>query len=242
MRQPALAALLLVPALRALAGPPYLNDDPATTPAGHYEVYLFAAGADSAHGQGGAIGVDFNFGAAPDLQLTAVLPYEWDDPAGAPGLRGLSNIELAAKYRFLHQSAAGVDVALFPRLFLPSASHQVGERHAALLLPVWLQRSGERWASFGGGGCELHPGQGTRHVCMAGWAVTWQVTGNLQMGAELQHATPDAAGARASTALGLGLTYDLGERWHMLASAGPGIQNTAVTARTQWYAAFLLTL
>ncbi|MFO1402393.1 MAG: hypothetical protein U1F30_14480 [Steroidobacteraceae bacterium] len=242
MRTAPTAATLALLAAAAHAGPPYQTDDPQPTPAGHYEVYFFAAGASAHDGHGGTAGIDFNYGAAPDLQLTAVLPYAWDDPAGAPTARGLAGIELAAKYRFIHQADAGLDVAVFPRLILPAIERSPGERHASLLLPVWLQRSGERWSAFGGGGCALHRGGDARDTCMLGLAASWQATSRLQLGAEIHHETPAERGAYARTGLGFGLGYDLGERWHLLAAAGPGIQNRMSTDRTQWYASCLLTL
>ena len=84
-------------------------------------------------GTSGAGGIDFNYGGAPDLQLTAVVPLEYDSRAGGPET-GIGNIELAAKYRFLHQDDFGWDVAVFPRVFLPSASAQC--RRPACLVPA----------------------------------------------------------------------------------------------------------
>ncbi len=103
----------------AFAGPPYVTDDPEPTDFGHYEIYAFAGGTSARDGSGGAGGIDFNYGAAPDLQLTAVLPLAWDSPNAGGASAGLGNVELAAKYKFLHQDDVGVDVAFFPRVFLP---------------------------------------------------------------------------------------------------------------------------
>jgi hypothetical protein len=58
----------------------------------------------------------------PDLQLTAVAPVAYNSPAVGSAVAGLGNVELAAKYRFLHQSEIGWDIAVFPRVFLPSGS------------------------------------------------------------------------------------------------------------------------
>jgi hypothetical protein len=41
--------------------------------------------------------------------------------------------------------------------------------------------------------------------------------------------------------IGFGASYDLSERFHLMASAGPGIQNAKVTNQTSWYAALLFT-
>jgi hypothetical protein len=132
----AIAAALL--SLPALAGPPYITDDPEPTDTGHYEIYFFAEGASARDGRDGSAGIDFNYGAADDLQLTATLPFAWTAPRVGGDATGLGNVELAAKYRFLHHRDAGVDMAFFPRVFLPVGS-AVGENHASLLLPLWLQ-------------------------------------------------------------------------------------------------------
>jgi hypothetical protein len=236
-----LIAALASSAIPAFAGPPYVTDDPEPTDLGHYEIYAFAGGSSARDGSGGAGGIDFNYGAAPDLQLTAVLPLAWDSPNGGGGSAGLGNIELAAKYKFLHQDDVGVDVAFFPRIFLPAGSSAVGERHASLLLPLWIGRSWGVWSTFGGGGCTLNRGGDSQDFCQLGWALTNQVTPSLQIGAEIYHQSADMRGGRASTGLGFGATYDLSENFHLMASAGPGIQNAAETGEVSWYVAMLMT-
>lgn len=225
----------------AIAGPPYLSDDPEPTDFKHYEIYLFATDTRTRDGTSGAGGVDFNYGATPDLQLTAVFPVAHDSPTRARSVAGLGNIELAAKYRFLHRSDLGWDIAVFPRFFLPSVSSQVGERHSSLLLPVWLERDWDQWSTFGGGGCVINRGGISQDFCMAGWALTRQVVPKLQLGAEIVHQTPDTEGGRTSTSVDVGLRYDMNENYHLLASTGPGLQNAAETDRYAWYASLLFT-
>ncbi len=134
-RLPIYAVLLLRIATPAIAGPPYMTDDTEPTDYRHFEIYTFSNGTLTKDGTSGEAGIDFNYGGAPNLQLTAVLPAGYDFATASPTMAGLSNIELAAKYRFLTQDVAGVDVAFFPRVFLPSASSALGQQHASLLLP-----------------------------------------------------------------------------------------------------------
>jgi hypothetical protein len=236
----ALAALTLL-APPVFAGPPYVTDDPTPTEYRHTENYLFTGGASVRNGWRGTAGIDLNYGAAPDLQLSAMLPFAWSTTDGGPRASSLGNIEIAAKYRFLHQDEAGLDVAFFPRVFLPAGSAAVGERNSSLLLPLWIGRSGERWSSFGGGGCAIHRGGDAKDFCLLGWAVTAQVTHAVQIGAELYHQTADTRGTDASTGLGVGFIVDLNEHLHLLASAGPGLQHHATTDQAAWYAALRLT-
>jgi hypothetical protein len=147
-------ALLLGSAASAIAGPPYLTDDPEPTDYGHYEIYTFSNGTATRDGSSGESGIDFNYGAAPNLQLTATLPAGYSVSGSGPLMASLGNIEFAAKYRFLTQQNAGLDVSVFPRVFLPSASSSAGEQHASLLLPVWMENDWGEWSAFGGGGCE----------------------------------------------------------------------------------------
>ena len=228
------AALVSLP---AMAGPPFLTDDPETPDAGHYEVYAFSQGSRSQEGTSGEAGIDFNYGAAPDWQLTAVLPVAYDEQ----NHKVLGNIELAVKYRFLHQEKNGVDVGILPRVFLPSVSDRVGAQHAALLIPLWAQKDFEAWSVFGGGGCVLNHSGADRNYCLAGIALTRDINSRLHVGGEIFHQTADVAGGKSSTALGGGITYDLSANYHLLAYWGPGIQNRQEAVRSNWYGAALFT-
>jgi hypothetical protein len=223
------------------AGPPYVTDDPEPTDYQHFEIYAFGQGTDTRNGDASSAGIDFNYGAAPDLQLTAVMPVEFDSAPSGRMATGLGNIELAAKYRFLHQDDFGWDVSVFPRLFLPSASASVGDHHALLLLPVWVGKDWGAWSTFGGGECAIDNGGGSKDYCLIGWALTRQVLPDLQIGAEIYHQTADSRGGRATTGVGGGIRYDLSDHYHFLAYAGPGIQNAAQTNRMSWYTAILFT-
>jgi Putative MetA-pathway of phenol degradation len=234
-------AILLGVVSPAIAGPPYKSDDPEATDYRHFEIYTFSNGTVTRDGTSGEAGIDFNYGAAPNLQLTAVLPAGFAFAAGSPTVTALSNIEVAAKYRFLTQDIAGFDVAVFPRLFLPSASSAIGERHASLLLPIWLERDWGQWSAFGGGGCEINRGGSSQDFCEMGLAITRQIVPNLQLGLEIFHQTPDTQSGVATTSLGVGVRYDLNDNFHLLGYLGRGIQNVEQTDQFNWYTSILFT-
>jgi hypothetical protein len=165
-------ALVLL-AQPAIAGPPFVSDDPEPTPYRHFEIYTFNNGTSTRDGTAGEVGIDFNYGAAPDLQLTATLPAGYDHTAGGGTNVGMSNVEFAAKYRFLHQDTFGLDVAVFPRVFLPSGSNRIGDNHVSLLLPVWVEKDWKGgWSAFGGGGCVVSE-IGAADSCEAGAVLTY---------------------------------------------------------------------
>jgi len=225
----------------AIAGPPFVSDDPEPTDTGHFEIYTFNNGTNTRSGTSGESGIDFNYGAAPNLQLTATVPSGYSDTMGGGTQLGLGNVELAAKYRFLHQDTFGLDVSVFPRVFLPSGSATIGDNHVSLLLPVWVQKDfSKEWSAFGGGGCTFNE-ISAADFCQAGAVLTYQLLPKLQIGGELFHQTADRQGTPASTSLGIGWRYDVSDNYHLLGYVRRGIENTDETDRYSWYASVLFT-
>jgi len=232
---------LLVSVPQAHAGPPYVTDDPETTDYRHLEAYLFASATSTRDGTNGAAGIDFNYGAGPDLQLTLVAPVAQEKPNQSQSASGPGNIELAAKVRLEHQARIGWDVSVFPRVFLPSASRRVGDQHGSYLLPMWVERDWGPWSTFGGGGYVINRGGDSRNYTLLAWAVTRQVLPRLQVGVELFHRSADTRGGLSSTGLNAGMRCDLSNHYHLLGSLGPGIQNASATNEYSWYLALLFT-
>ncbi|HWF00295.1 MAG TPA: hypothetical protein VG248_10905 [Caulobacteraceae bacterium] len=224
----AVRGLWLVIALAAApahAGPPYLTDDPAPTDTSHWEIYNYVQGLGDPAGLGGEGGLDLNYGAAKDLQLTAVLPLAWQNPNGGlgSGLRaGPGTIELAAKYRFLHQSAGSwtPDVSVFPRFFVPTVA-RFGTGRLDLLLPVWGQKDFGKWSVFAGGGYQIDPGAGQMNFWQGGIALDRQVTHAFHLGAELFSAGRASLTTSGYTTLDFASTLRLTPHWSLLASSGP---------------------
>ena len=233
-------ALVLL-AQPAVAGPPFVSDDPEPTPYRQFEIYTFNNGTNTRDGTGGEAGIDFNYGATPDLQLTATLPAGYDQSAGAGIDVGMSNVELAAKYRFLHQSTFGLDVAVFPRVFLPSGSNRIGDNHVSLLLPLWVEKDWKGgWSAFGGGGCVVNEIR-SADFCEAGAVLAYQFLPKLQIGAEVFHQTATSDGTPATSSVGVGWRYDLNESFHLLGYVRRGIENANETDRYSWYSSILFT-
>jgi len=242
MRALPCAGLVLALLTRAaVAGPPYVSDDPEPTDYQHFEIYTFNSGTTTRDGTAGETGIDFNYGATTDLQLTATLPAGFERPAGGRTSFGMSNVELAAKYRFLHQDTFGLDVSVFPRIFLPTGSNGIGDNHVSLLLPVWIQKDWSGgWSAFGGGGCTVG-GRRAVDFCQVGGVLTYELLGELQIGTELFHQSVDASGTPAATSVGVGWRYDLNDNYHLLGYVRRGIENTSETDQYSWYASVLFT-
>ena len=218
------AALLAAPTA-VWAGPPFLTDDPEPTETGHWEIYgpLIEAEGKGADYQGSA-GVELNYGAAPGLQITVGIPVDFvHDAAGASW--GAGDLRVSAKYRFYHDEKAGLSIAAFPGITIPTASNGMGAGRVTALLPIWIQKDSGKWSVFGGGGYAINPGPGNRNYLTGGIAVSRQVTERLLIGVEADCHGADIVGGNAATSLGLGAIYQLKAPFRLLASGGPTFED-----------------
>jgi len=219
----AFAALLWPNA--AQAGPPFLTDDPEPTDTGHWEIYapLFEADGSGQEFEG-ALGAEINYGAAEGVQVTIGLPAAYRHDARGWHW-GAGDLEASVKYRFYLNERAGLQIAIFPGVTLPTARHGFGAGHVTALLPVWAQKDFGPWSVFGGGGYAINPGAGNRNYGTAGVALTRRFGERLLLGIEADRQGPDVVGGRASTSLGAGMIYDLPGPFRLLASGGPTFED-----------------
>ena len=241
LRGAALIALALaVLTSPAAAGPPFLTDDPVPTPLGQWEVYGFsAATAVDGDTAGTLIGTEVNNGAAPGLMLHIVVPMGFDAASGH-GLRaGPGDIELGAKLRIVDadESDWWPQIATFPLIEVPvgSARRGLGGGKFREYIPIWMQKDFGRWTTYGGGGYWINPGPGNRNYWFAGWLLQRQVTDRLALGAELFHQTADTLAGHDTTGFNAGGQYDFSDHYHLLFSAGKGLQNAADSNRASYY-------
>ena len=220
-------AALKLAATPAIAGPPFITDDPEPVELGHWEAYAFSSGAI---GQGDASGwgpsVEVNYGAAPNLQLHLIANLAYDSPSGEQTRFGPGDTELGVKYRFI---TPGKDdwfpqVGVFPLVEIPTgdARRGLGAGYTQVFLPVWIQKDFGKWTTYGGGGYWINPGPGNRDYWYAGWLLQRQVTEKLALGVEVFHTTSSMVGRSGATGFNVGGVYDFTEHYHLLFSAGQG--------------------
>jgi hypothetical protein len=193
----------------AAAGPPFQTDDPEPVPLHHYEAYAFGV-LDRAGGttflQTPAF--EFNVGAAPNLQLHAVVPMVYESAGGA---FGIGDVELGAKYRFVQETSGRPQIGVFPMLELPTGDGARGLGNGRLWarLPVWLQKSVGPWTSFGGVGYEVNHAPGMKDSLFGGWLLQRTLCARLILGGEIFSQQAQAVGGRGTTFVDGGGYLDL---------------------------------
>jgi hypothetical protein len=237
----ALASIVAAGGLAAplRAGPPYVTDDPEPTDTGKWENYGFVAGTGVARGIVGSAGFDINYGAAPRLQASVVIGLDYRRDRGARLQAGIADTEIGLKYKLLDRARDGapVDLAIFPKLDLPTAGRRFGSGRVGAQVPVWAERDLGAWSLFGGGGLAINPGRGNRDFGFAGIAVTRRVTSALSLGGEAYTQGADTVGGRSTAGLGLGATWAVAGHWSIIGSGGPIVAHSDTTGRYAFYVA-----
>ncbi len=224
--------------LSAIAGPPYLTDDPEPTDYQHWENYLYTSGVSG----GGAYNISgpaagINYGPLPDTQFSASIPLVSVGGGGTSAATGLGDIQLSVKYRFLHETNGWPQLAFFPAVNFPTgdANRGLGNGRAWYQLPLWLQKSFGAWTVDAGGGAALNSAPGTRDYAYGGWLVQRDLSEHLSLGGEVYAQGPDLANDDGYVALNFGGIYRFNEHYSLLASAGHSFVGDE---HLLWYFAF----
>lgn len=207
-------ALLFAGALQpALAGPPFLTDDPAPIPYRHKEFYLFSTYDKAADGTSvQAPSIEFNYGFAPDFMLHVVLPYTLFSPDMGPVGRGLGDTELGVMYQFVHETATTPAIGTFPFIEVPTgnAARGTGNGQVWYRIPVWASKRFGFWTLTGGGGYVINHAPGARNYGFGGVLVQRPVGSRLTLGGEMFTQQADSEDGAGSTFVTFGGYYGMG--------------------------------
>jgi hypothetical protein len=216
---------LLSPA--ALAGPPFVTDDPEPVEYQHWEVYIASIHAQDRDGTSGTgPHVEINYGALPNVQVHLITPFAYDHPTHGTTHYGYGDTELGVKYRFVRETPSRPQIGIFPLVEVPtgSSSQGLGNGHLQMFIPVWVQKSWGPWTTYGGGGYWRTPGAGNKDWWLTGWEIQRDLSQFLTLGAELFHATRSSEDGESSTSFNIGGFYNFDEGHHLLFSAGRGLR------------------
>lgn len=221
-------AVLAACTAQALAGPPFLTDDPEPVAFRHYEIYLAAEYEHDGDEVSGSLPlVEVNFGAAPNLQLSAGVPLAYHRASSTPAAYALTSAQFGAKYRFVQESGGRPQISIYPQIAF-GGTGPGGGGEPQVFLPLWLQKSYGPWTVFGGGGRWFNPGPGNEDFWFGGIALQRELAHGATIGAEIYHSSPQATGSTDRTGVGLGFTAPLGVNHAVLLSLGRGLHGDNV--------------
>jgi hypothetical protein len=222
--------LMATQRLSAQAGPPFQTDDPTPVDLGHYEAYVFGT-VDGTPVEIDSTGpaFEFNWGAIPNVQLHAILPFgavlPSNNPAYLPGgtgssAFGLTDMELGIKYGFIKQTKHRPQIGLFTMFEIPTGSSPrgLGVGKVWYKLPIWVEKEFGPWSLCGGLGYAVVPQTQYRNYLYGGYLVKREISKKLELSAEVfSHAREGFATAQTESST----MIDAGGYYHF---KSPGLQ------------------
>lgn len=217
----------------AHAGPPFLTDDPEPVPYKNAEFYVFTQ-MDKVSGSTSLAGpaFEFNFGAAPNLQLHVVAPLQSDIQEHGANYFGVGDVELGAKYRFIQEKGWRPQVGIFPMFELPTgdSSRGLGNGETWYKLPIWVQKGfGHGWQSYGGVGYIVNPAPGMRNTPFFGWQLQKEINKKLTLGGEWFNPGRQSFDTRNYHLVNFGGMYNFYKNASLLFTVGHSVQGPAHT-------------
>lgn len=221
-----LVSALALASIPAMAGPPFMTDDPAPVDYKHSEFYVFSTYDKANDGKTMAVpAFEYNYGVLPDTQFHIVVPFVHDAPDGAPSEYGLGDVEVGIKYRFIQETETSPQVGIFPMAELATgdSGKGLGNGKTWWRLPVWIQKSWGEWTTYGGAGYAINRAEGQKNYPFGGWLLQKDIGEKWTLGGEIfgqGKTTPDG---RATTFLNFGGYYKFTPDFNLLFSAGHDI-------------------
>jgi hypothetical protein len=224
------ASLLAIHPLHAQGGPPMVTDDPGTPGNGRWEINL--AWTEQVSPGPMLVGLpllDANYGVGDRIQLNYQASWNLLQGSGQPTQSGMSDSQLAVKWRFLDEGADGLQVSMYPRYTFLGPGSDSDRRGAALEIPNFLMPF-EVLRNFGFLSVNVDVG----HVFSAssaerGWMGGVCVGHNLSKAWELDaevHVNASEGLGENETLVNLGTRIDLSEHATILAAIGRDTGNS----------------
>jgi len=237
---------LLLAAVPARAGVPFVTDDPDTPDKGHFEINLAVQSTHKTGETSGAIpSLEVNYGLLENLELHVLVPVAFDRQSGSNTKIGIGDIELGVKYRFIEADNFGwrPAVAFAPTLTTSTGdeSRDLGTGRAHGFLPIWVSEELQKFTVFGGGGYNINPGPGNRNFWFTGLGVTYELTPEVTLGTEIFRTTAATSDGTSSTGFNVGAIYNISDIHHVMFSVGRNITHAAENNQFSSFVAYQIT-
>ena len=224
------SSICFLTTLKIIAGPPFQTDDPEPVEYKHWEYYLSSINTRQSNVWSGTLPhFEINYGAAPNLQIHLLIPFNYSTPDHQSMQYGYGYTEFGLKYRFVKETDNLPQIGTFPILEVPTVpKNAFNNGKIQLYLPIWLQKSWDKLTTYGGGGYWINPGDNNKNWMFAGWEIQYDFFKALTLGGELYYHTRMTTDSKSSVGFNVGGFVNFNEKIHFIFSLGHTLINDPV--------------
>jgi len=216
------SSLLIVPL--CYAGPPFNTDDPEPVGLKHWEYYLSSMHVVQPGFMTGTLPhFEMNYGIITNGQFHVELPMNYNKIQHKDFQYGYSSTELGFKYRFFQSKDKSVQIGAFPIFEIPTIKNKNFDNNVQVYFPVWLQKSWEKFTTYGGCGYWINTGNNNKNWLYAGWEVQYDFSEHLTLGGEMFYRTASTNEGDSFAGFNLGGLINFNDQLHLIFSFGHSI-------------------
>jgi hypothetical protein len=207
-----------------------ITDDPGTPGNGHWEINL--AWTDQQSDGSTLLGLpllDANYGVGERIQLNYQASWNVLNNSGQPAHDGMSDSQLAVKWRYYDAGDMGLQLSMYPRYTFVNPGSDSDRRgtadpDATFLLPFEVRRN-FGFISVNVDLGHTFSGAADDRGWMGGLCVGREVVKGWELDAEI-HLTTSEGAERSEAILNLGTRYDFSDHATLLLAAGSDAHNS----------------
>jgi hypothetical protein len=207
------------------AGPPFYTDDPEPVGYKHWEYYISSISLKQDNLITGTLPhFEINYGLIKNVQVHLILPLNFNYINSQTFQYGYASTEIGIKYRFVQENETMPQIGTFPIIELPTVNNSnFSNGKAQVYLPIWLQKSWNKFTSYGGAGYWINPGTGNKNWLFAGWEAQYDISKFFTFGGEIFYRSPSTNIDLSTIGFNTGGFINFNENFHLLFSFGHSI-------------------
>lgn len=209
------------------AGPPFNTDDPAPVPYHHWEYYISSINFYQTDSWSGTLPhFEVNYGLFHNMQVHLLLPLNYTAMQHQSTKFGYADTEVGVKYCFISETDNRPQVGTFPIVLIPTVKNtEFSDSKAKVFVPVWAQKSWDKFTTYGGVGYWINPGTGNKNSVFGGWELQYDFSPVVTLGGELYYQSANVPGNKSVVAFNVGGSINPSEKFHFIFSVGHSLIN-----------------
>jgi len=209
------------------SGPPFNTDDPQPVPYKHWEYYISSINTFQPDVWSGTFPhFEVNYGLIRNMQVHILLPVNYTYVQHQDAKFGYADTEFGIKYCFIQETENHPQIGTFPIFEIPTVKNdEFSDGKAKIFIPVWAQKSWNKFTTYGGIGYWINPGTNNKNSIFSGWELQYDFSQVVTLGGELYFQSADAVDSKSVTALNIGGSINASQKMHFIFSFGHSLTN-----------------
>jgi hypothetical protein len=219
--------IMVIPAWTLNAGPPFNTDDPQPVSFRHWEYYISSVNLiHPAEWSGTSPHFEVNYGLIKNMQVHLLLPFNYSFVRQRGTKFGYADSELGIKYCFIQETDKRPQIGTFPIFEIPTVRNdEFSNGRTRIFIPIWAQKSWDRFTTYGGAGYWFNPGTDNRNYIFSGWELQYDFSKVVTLGGEIEFQSASTADSRSVVAFNIGGYINMSRTMHFIFSFGHSLIN-----------------